>query len=396
MTPTLAQLGQRFWMPDARSTYAGETDWLFYLIFWLSAGATVIIISLMIFFILRYRRRPGHVEQASPAHSTGLELTWSLIPLVAFMSIFYVGFRSFVNIATPPDYAYAITVSATKWSWEFIYPNGATSPELHVPKDRPIRLTLASTDVIHSLFVPAFRLKKDCVPNRFNTAWFQATEVGEYELYCAEYCGTKHSAMRSKVVVQEPGQFMAWLDNAAQGTTNMPPVEAGLKLFSAKGCTQCHSADGSANTGPTFKNLFGHEVMLTGGQKIVVDEEYIRESILNPSAKVVAGFENVMPPYQGRIKDLEITAMIEWLKSLSDKAPKPLDAFPAKTDPLPPGAGAQPGASPEGPNGPGARMTYPPAEPGAERSDVDDSPLADARGSLTRLLAEWGTSGGAE
>ncbi|MCC7409796.1 MAG: cytochrome c oxidase subunit II, partial [Phycisphaeraceae bacterium] len=256
-----------------------------------------------------------------PSHSTPLELTWSLIPTAIFLAIFYYGFKGFMDLAAPPDYAYEIKVVASKWRWEFVYPNQAASDTLHVPKDVPIRLLLQSDDVIHSLYVPTFRIKKDAVPKRLNTTWFKATQTGEYDLFCAEYCGTRHSQMLSKVVVQEPEAFNAWLDNAANWVASVPPIEAGAKLYTTKGCFQCHSTDGRAGTGPSFKNLFGHDVALVGGKSVLADENYLRDSILDPAGQVVAGYAAVMPTYQGRLKDAELNGLIEWIKSLSDKAP---------------------------------------------------------------------------
>ncbi len=331
MPTFLAQIGQRFWMPDPASTSAPGTDFLFYLIYWVSVAMSALVVALMIFFILRYRRRPGHKAQRSPSHSTALELTWTVIPAVTLLMIFYYGFRGYVDLATPPDYAYEVYVTASKWNWLFTYPNGAESNELVVPRDRPVRLVLASEDVIHSLFIPAFRVKKDAVPHRFNQAWFQATATGEYELYCAEYCGTLHAEMRTKVVVLEPAAFAQWVREAAEWITTVPPVDAGKRLFTSKGCAQCHTADGSAGIGPTFQNLFGYEMPMRDGSRARADENYIRESILNPGARIHAGFDNVMPSYQGRISDLEIRALIEWMKSISDKGPPPLETLEENT-----------------------------------------------------------------
>lgn len=352
MSPILAQIGQRLWMPDPASSYAGQADWLFYFIYWVSAGASTLVFALMVYFVIRYRKRPGSKPQPSPSHSTALELTWTIIPALIMLVIFYTGFRTFLNMATPPDYAYEIQVNAFKWGWSFQYPNGATSPDLHIPQDRPVKLILASQDVIHSLFIPAFRIKKDVVPGRYNTTWFQADgpaplrSDGEryYDLFCAEYCGTNHSLMRAKVVVHESQEFARWLEEAANWVQNTPPAEAGRKLYATKGCAQCHTLDGKSNVGPTFKNIFGYEHALRDGAKVKVEENYIRESILVPGAKVVAGFDNVMPTYQGRIKDIEITAIIEFLKTLSDRGPAPLQAFPAPGSA--PASGNTPGNTP--------------------------------------------------
>jgi cytochrome c oxidase subunit 2 len=198
----------------------------------------------------------------------------------------------------------------------FGYPNGYVDENLHVPVDTPVRLVITSDDVIHSLFIPAFRLKKDAVPGRYTKMWFRATQPGEYQVFCAEYCGTSHSDMLAKTVVHPPGEFEKWLENASNFLDKMSPAEAGEKLFKQRGCTQCHSIDGTRIIGPTLQGAFGHEVALTTGQKVLFDEDYARNSILNPQAQIVAGFDPVMPTYQGRLKDREISAIIEYIKTL--------------------------------------------------------------------------------
>jgi cytochrome c oxidase subunit II len=187
---------------------------------------------------------------------------------------------------------------------------------LHVPVDVPIRLVLTSEDVIHGFFIPAFRVKKDVVPGRYNTTWFRATTAGEYQLFCSLYCGTSHSDMLAKVVVHAPGGFERWLDEAGSFLTKLPPAEAGAKLFLARGCAQCHSVDGRTGVGPTLQRLFGSHVPIKNGDAATADENYIRESILEPQARIVAGFEPVMPTFKGKLQDREITAIIEYVKTL--------------------------------------------------------------------------------
>jgi cytochrome c oxidase subunit 2 len=220
-------------------------------------------------------------------------------------------------MSTAPANAYEILVDGQKWNWTFTYPNGYADSMLHVPVDRPVQLVMSSADVIHSLYVPAFRIKMDVVPGRYSKAWFEATAPGEYELFCAEYCGTDHSSMITKVVVHPVGEFETWLEQASNFLETMSPVDAGRKLYQIRGCQQCHSVDGSAKTGPTLLGVFGKTETLTDGTSVVADENYIRQSILDPASQVVAGYEPVMPTYQGRIKDEEITVIIEYLKSLT-------------------------------------------------------------------------------
>lgn len=331
MLPLLAQIGKRVWMPDEASTYSSEIDWVFYFIYWSSAIATVLIVAAMILMVIKYRRRPGHKAQPSPAHSTALELTWTLVPSVVFVLIFYWGFKGFMDIATTPDYAYEINVTGFQWGWNFQYPNGATSDILYLPKDRPVRLILQSNDVIHSIFVPAFRMKKDIVPGRYNSIWVEPTKLGEFELYCAEYCGQSHSKMITTAVVLDQGSFEKWVIEAGVWIEKVPPVEAGKLLYERKGCKQCHSIDGSPSTGPTFKDIFrkaGRDTV--AGKRIVADENYIRDSILVPSQDIVAGFKDEMSKIQ--VSDQEITAIIEWMKSLdtTGDAAKPMEAWPVK------------------------------------------------------------------
>jgi cytochrome c oxidase subunit 2 len=316
-------------MPQDASTYAHNVDWVFYFIYWSSAIAFILIMAAMVIMVVRYRRRPGHEAQPSPAHSTAMEMTWTLVPSVVFVMIFYWGFQGFMNMSHAPDNAYEIHVNAVQWNWNFVYPNGVSTNELHVPVNRPIRLILQSNDVIHSIFVPAFRMKKDIVPGRYNTIWFQATKTGDFPLYCAEYCGTGHSVMRSKAVVHTTGSFKQWLVEASEWVTKMPPAEAGKKLYTDKGCVQCHSFDGSARVGPSFKDIFRKSGrVLKSGKTLVADANYIHNSIINPQADIVAGYDAVMPRLN--VTDQEITAIIEWMKTLSVDAPPVMEAWPAE------------------------------------------------------------------
>ncbi len=307
-----------FWMPVQASQNAAATDHLFSFIFWLSAFFFALIMGLMILFVLRYRRRDPDQLGDGPSHNTTLEVLWSVIPLGLVIAIFGISFVDYMKIVGPnaaPN-PYEIGVTGQKWKWTFTYPNGYVDDALHVPVDTPIQLTLSSEDVIHSLYIPAFRIKQDAVPGRYTKMHFRATAPGEYVIFCAEYCGTSHSAMLSKAVVHRPGEYEKWLVDASNFLDKMPPADAGKKLFTQRGCASCHSVDGAAGTGPTLKGVFGALQPLTTGQKVLADENYIRESILNPQAKVVAGFEPVMPTFQGRLKDREIGAIIEYLKTI--------------------------------------------------------------------------------
>lgn len=310
--------GGGFWMPPQVSTVARGVDALFWLIFWIAAFFFTLICVLMVVFAWRFRRRGHDQTGTGPAHNLPLELTWTIVPLILVIIIFSVGFRGYIHMSVPPINAYPILVTGQKWNWMFTYPNGYVDAELHVPVNRPVQLTLTSEDVIHSLYIPAFRVKRDAVPGRYNKAWFQATQPGTYPLLCAEYCGTKHSDMLTRVIVHAPGEFEAWLEKASNFLETMPPAEAGRLLYERRGCAQCHTLDGTRAIGPSFKGLFGHEQPLAGGGLVTVDENYIRESILDPQAKIVAGYDPVMPTYKGRLKDAEITAIIEFIKTLRE------------------------------------------------------------------------------
>jgi cytochrome c oxidase subunit 2 len=320
----LAQTAPRgFWMPPQASTVSDDVDGLFYFIFWITVFFLVLILTLMIWFVIRYRHREGREDaERAPAHSTALELTWTVIPTVLVLMIFYYGFRGFLKMSIAPPDAYEIQVIASSWNWSFTYPNGHVANELHIPRGIPIRLVLSTPerDVIHSFFVPQFRIKRDAVPGRYNRVWFEATRLSPpegFDVYCAEYCGQGHSKMRTKLIVHEPPEFNTWLEDAANWEKRMTPLEAGKMFVENMGCLQCHSIDGAALSGPTFKDLFNRQEKLSDGSTVLVDENYIRESIYEPAAKVVAGFAPQMPSYRGRLKDKDVNAVITYLKSIS-------------------------------------------------------------------------------
>jgi cytochrome c oxidase subunit 2 len=315
VTPLLAQEGGSFWLPPARSTFAPAVDNLFYLVLGVSIFFFALIVGLMTLFVIRYRQRPEPIDRHGPTHNTALEITWTTIPVLIVIVIFYRGFVTYIDERTSPRNAYDIRVSARQWKWNFQYPNGFIADELHVPVDETVRLTMSSDDVIHSLFIPAFRLKMDVVPGRYTTTWFRAVAPGDYELLCAEYCGTGHSDMVTKVVVHKPGEFEPWLKQAGDFIKNLPPAQAGRKVYELRGCKQCHSTDGSVGTGPSFQGIYGETHHFTDGSSEVVDDNYIRESILDPQAKIREGFQGVMPRIKG-ITDQEITVLIEFIKSL--------------------------------------------------------------------------------
>ena len=307
-----------FWLPEQGSTVASQVDADWSLVYWTSVVFFALIVFLLFFFAIRYRGRAGQKAEKSVSHNTSLEVFWSVIPTLLVMVMFWQGYKTFINMATPPQNAYEILVEGQKWNWTFTYPGGYVDPQLHVPVDTPVRLVMSSQDVIHSLFIPAMRVKRDVVPGRYNKLWFNAVKTGEYDIFCTEYCGTEHSTMLSKLIVHERGEFDAWLEEASDFLSRMPPAEAGALLYNQRGCKQCHSVDGSPGIAPTFQGLFGSDEKLKDGSTVVVDENYIRESIYEPMARITAGYDPVMPTFAGRLKEEEVGAIIEYLKTLSE------------------------------------------------------------------------------
>jgi cytochrome c oxidase subunit 2 len=287
MIPTLldvlAARDPKFWLPPQASTTSGDIDFVFSFIFWVSAFFFALIVGLMVFFLIRYRRRkPGQgAAPDAPEGNVTLELVWSAIPFVLVVVMFWLGFKTFMDHRTAPGNAYEVSVTGMKWAWQFEYANGWVENELNVPADTPVRLVMTSEDVIHSLSIPAFRVKQDVVPGRYTEAWFRCPEPGRYRIFCTEYCGTKHGDMLSWVVVHPPGEFEKWLEDASNFVDRMAPAEAGKLLFEKRGCAACHSVDGSGGIGPTQKGLFGRNRVFTDGSSAVADENYLRESTLD-------------------------------------------------------------------------------------------------------------------
>jgi cytochrome c oxidase subunit 2 len=306
-----------FMLPDNGSPLtADSTDGLFNFITEISFVLLVGITITLIYFAIKYRRKSEDDKTPVITHNNTLEITWSVVPLILVMIIFGWGYSGWLNLRSVPNDAFEIQATAQKWSWGFTYENGArTVNELHVPKGRPVKVVIQSVDILHAFYIPDFRVKHDAVPNRYTYVWFQAEETGEHLIFCAEYCGTSHSDMLAKVIVHEPDEFEEWLEMNGGGPQGSP-AEIGEQLATLQGCQTCHSVDGSSLIGPSFKGLFGSEEQLTDGSTITVDENYLRESILDPGAKIVAGYQNVMSPYAGRLSDEEITNIIEYLKTI--------------------------------------------------------------------------------
>lgn len=307
-----------FMLPPARSTVAAETDALFHFINITSIILLVGITIAIIYFAIKYRRRSDDDVTPVITHNNKLEITWSVIPLILVLIVFGWGWNGYMTLITVPDDAYEVRVVAKSWLWEFHYDNGIVSVnELHVPANRPVKLVMSSDDVIHSFYVPDFRVKRDVLPNRYSSLWFEATEVGEFTVYCTEYCGTAHSNMLAKVITHSQEDFETWLATADAIDESLSPVELGEQLVQRNACMTCHSVDGSRLQGPSFQGIWMREQTMTDGTVVTSDANYIRESILEPNVKIVQGYQPVMPNYTGVLNDRQIDAIIEYLKTVN-------------------------------------------------------------------------------
>ena len=306
--------GWIIWLPEAASTIASKVDALYFYLSGVTLFFTLLISGVLIFFVIRYRRRSPFEIPRPVAGSHKLETIWTVIPFVIAMSVFVWGTRLYFEQVRSPKVATEVYVVGKQWMWKVQHSTGQREiNELHVPKGRKIRLIMTSEDVIHSFFIPAFRIKTDVLPARYTEQWFEATKTGTFHLFCAEYCGMNHSGMIGSVVVMEPKEFDNWLTGNAG---NQPPAVAGQQLFQSLGCASCHGVNGEGGRGPTLAGLFGRQTPLTNGQSVVADEVYIRASIVNPQAKIVAGFTAIMPTFQGQVSEDQLLQLLAFIKSL--------------------------------------------------------------------------------
>jgi cytochrome c oxidase subunit 2 len=331
-----ATSGGGFWMPENASTAAQGVDDVFNFINNINYFFFGVIVLVLVWFAIRYRSKPSeHTVFASdaPTHNTPLELTWTVVPLLVVGVLFWIGMDGYLHLVDPPDNAYPVQVTAQKWSWTFQHPEyGVTeSAELTVPLDRPVRLLMTSPDVLHSLFVPAFRVKQDVVPGRYTSLWFEATRPGQYRLYCTEYCGKDHSKMLAVVNVLPEDEFQERLGKLAREYEDIAdkdlPAYALTRLYNR--CASCHSLDGKSGTGPSFKGLWertlkGTTVFTDGstlkdkmgpGGEFEVPENYIRDSILNPQHYIVQNYVGAMPTFKGQLKQRQIDALVLMFKN---------------------------------------------------------------------------------
>jgi cytochrome c oxidase subunit II len=297
--------------PDRASTIASQVDGLYIYLVLVSAVMTLLIFLAVAVLAIKYRRRPGvdaHQIEGSPL----LEIGWSVIPFGVMLTFFIWGAVIYFKERTPPTDSTEVYVVAKQWMWKIEHMEGQREiNELHVPTGQNVKLIMTSQDVIHSFFIPAFRLKQDVLPGRYTTLWFKATTPGIYHLFCAEYCGTSHSGMIGNIVVMEPQDYAQWMT----GGPSAPLPEAGKQLFSMLGCSTCHRFD-IQGRGPNLQGVYGKPVLLEDGRTVIADENYVRESILNPTAKIVNGFKPVMPTFQGIVSDEQLNALVAYVKSL--------------------------------------------------------------------------------
>lgn len=309
--------GTFFFLPQS-STISSDVDALFHFILYSSIVFFLIIVLGALFFVFRYRKRAELELSEGSSHNLKLEIIWTLIPTILVFIVFAWGFKTYLKMNVVPKDAIQVKATAQKWFWTFDYVKSGVNSmnELVVPIGKPVQLTMSSQDVIHSFFVPGFRIKMDVLPNRYTVTWFEATQKGEFDLFCAEYCGTGHSQMIGKVKVVSDREYSEWEENSGISGEGMPLAEFGAKLYQSKSCITCHSTDGTPRIGPSFKGRFGTEQPMANGPIVLIDENYVRESVLNPMAKQAKGFQPVMPSFQGLLKEKEIDALIEYIKSL--------------------------------------------------------------------------------
>ncbi len=320
--------------PARASTLAGHVDALYFLLVAVTAFFTILIAALILIFAIRFRKQKHPV--AKQIHgSNALELTWTIIPLGISMIFFVWGAAIYFTETRPPKDSMEVYVVAKQWMWKFEHTEGQREiDELHVPEGRDVRLIMTSQDVIHSFFVPAFRVKADVLPGRYTSTWFHATKPGRYHLFCSQYCGTAHSSMVGWVVVMTPGAYQQWASTGTDGSL----ASTGEKYFQQYGCSTCHRSD-SQGRGPNLVGIFGKPVLLDDGRTVVADESYIRESILNPEAKVVSGFKPIMPTFQGQIDEEGLVALVAYIKGLGNgmaNPPMPVNNPEKAPYPVPP------------------------------------------------------------
>ncbi len=317
-------LAEIIWFPKEGSTGARHVDHLLIGLVSVTGAVGLLVAVLLIYFAIRYRRRPGTPPPPPMPGSVPLELFWTLTPLAIFMVFFVWGAKVYFAAYRPPDDALVIYGIGKQWMWKFQQPGGQREiNDLHVPVGRPVQVLLTSEDVIHSFFVPDFRVHMDVLPGRFTSVWFEAMRPGSYHLFCSQYCGTGHAQMIGKVIALDQADYERWLEQTAEGSLGLQ----GRKVFLKYRCISCHSADENARA-PVLEELYGKPVHLRDGRTVRADEDYIRESIYQPGAKIVMGYENIMPTFKGQVSEEEIIELIAFIKGLGrGETPRRVESF---------------------------------------------------------------------
>jgi cytochrome c oxidase subunit II len=344
-------LRRMLFLPEQASSYARSVDHLHYFVILTTMVAAAGVFGVAIYFFVRYRRRAEGEPTPRVSPRAIHEVLFIGVPLSFFLLWFAIGYPQFLDLHTPPKDAMDVYVQGKQWMWKFAYPGGPNSVNvLRVPAGRPVRLLITSRDVIHSFFVPALRLKQDALPGRYTEVWFQADAPGSYEIFCAEYCGLSHSAMLGQLVVLPAPEFDAWMaterrglagaqDSAAVAAEHVRPssdiVAEGRRVAAEQGCLKCHTVDGARHIGPTWVNLYGRAERLQTGKTVVADEAYLTRSMMDPGADLVAGYQNVMPTFQGKLSPPDAAAIVEYIKSLRSSAARPGPSEPPAYEPIP-------------------------------------------------------------
>ena len=315
---------RRWMMPPQGSEFAKEIDFVYMSLFWLSVVLFLMIAVPACYFAWRYRYKPGRVT-THQTHNTTLEVLWSVVPLILCIGIFFWGLNGWMKYAVAPGEAMEISVTAKQWLWQFEYPDGSrTINDIHVPVNKPVKFTMTSEDVLHDFFVPDMRVKHDIIPGRYTQIWFTPTVLGQHNFTCAEYCGKDHSGMKGFLTVDNDADFAKWMETGGTEWEDYfngkdpkkTPADWGKITYERVGCNSCHTVDGTKSKGPSWKGVYGSMVPLNNGTSVLADEAYIRESMMSPQAKVVKGFDPIMPTFQGLLKPNQQNGLVAYIESL--------------------------------------------------------------------------------
>jgi len=309
--------------PPSASNFSQEYDVLFYTLTGLTVFFTLVVSVAVIFFAIRYRQGTKADRSRPMYENLFLELTWTIVPLVLGLVMFYFGTSLYVKMRTPPRNSTEIFVIGKQWMWHVQHGNGVRENNtLHVPVGQPVKLTMISQDVLHAFYIPAFRVQEHVVPGRYTQLWFTATQAGEYHLFCNMYCGTQHSEMGGKVVAMPPKEFAEWLANGGQSVAPMSMEQAGAKLFNKVGCNNCHGAEDTLRA-PSLNGIFGKRRVFADGTSLIADEEYMRSSILRPYDHITAGYGQTMPVYEGQLTEEDVLNLVAYMKVMGTSSPNP-------------------------------------------------------------------------